>query len=115
MTSYQNDEFCVEVKNIPKTIPMRITEILSKETNLVKNGKMQILDGNIKIYSANMMTVNFSDGWIANHHYDGNWLDKDKSSIITDRVLKHYFTWDLLERLRKVNACISDEACSDSK
>lgn len=115
MTSYQNDEFCVEVKNIPKTIPMRITEILSKETNLVKNGKMQILDGNIKIYSANMMTVNFSDGMcIANHHYDGNWLDKDKSSYnYRYEVLKHYFTWDLLERLRKVNACISDEACSD--
>ena len=42
------------------------------------------------------------------------WLDKDKSSYnYRYEVLKHYFTWDLLERLRKVNACISDEACSD--
>lgn len=104
MKSYEKDEFCVEKSNIPKTIPMRITEILSRETNLVKNGKSQILDGDIKIFSANLMTLNFSDGkCIANHHYDGNWMDLDyKKSAYNFRyeVLKHYFTWDLLEELR---------------
>lgn len=116
MTSYQNDEFCIGVNDTPKTIPMRITEILSKDTNLVKNGKMQTLNGNIKLYSANMMTVNFSDGMcIANHHYDGNWLDKDaqKSSYnYRYEVLKHYFTWDLIEKLKKLNVGIVDGECN---
>lgn len=109
MKSYENDEFNVSQNKIPKTIPMRITEILEKETNFVKNGKTQVLDNNIKIFGANMMTLNFSDGrCIAHHHYDGNWLEMDrKKSAYNYRyeVMKHYFTWDLLleiDRLKQM-------------
>lgn len=74
---------------------------------------MQVLV-EVKIYSANMMTVNFLMECVSQTSLRWKLVDKDKSSYnYRYEVLKHYFTWDLLERLRKVNACISDEEGSD--
>jgi len=103
--TYINDKFTIGKDNIPETIPRRITKILENETNLVKNGKTQILNNGIKIYSANIMTIDFHDGnCVANHHYEGNWLNKDNQTSYnySYEVMKHYFTWDS-ERSRNNN------------
>lgn len=63
------------------------------------NGKSQLLEGNIRVFSANRMTVNMHDGrCVCEHHYEGSWLRKDNGPApdYTYEVLKHYFTWDLL-------------------
>lgn len=98
LNTYEADEFCNGSEGIPQTIPRRITEILEKETNLVKNGKTQLLNNGTKVYSANIMTMNFHDGkCVANHHYEGNWMkEKRGTANYGYEVLKHYFTWDMV-------------------
>ena len=81
------------------TLPHRLTQLLVKQTNLQLNGKSQLLEGNIRVFSANRMTVNVHDGrCVCAHHYEGSWLKKGLGSApdYTYEVLKHYFTWDLL-------------------
>ena len=83
------------------TIPRRLTGLLSKRTNIQLNGKSQLLEGNIRIFSANRMTINVHDGrCICVHHYEGSWLKKNDgpASDYTYEVLRHYYTWDLLHR-----------------
>ncbi len=83
------------------TIPRRLTGLLSKRTNIQLNGKSQLLEGNIRIFSANRMTINVHDGrCICVHHYEGSWLKKNggPASDYTYEVLRHYYTWDLLHR-----------------
>lgn len=99
LKTYQNENFEICDNGMPKPIPRRITEILKSKSNLIQNGKTQILNGNTKIYSANIMTMNFHDGnCVANHHYEGSWKEKtgEISSNYGYEVMKHYFTWDLL-------------------
>lgn len=86
------------------TIPRRLTKLLTERTNLQLNGKSQLLDGNIRIFSANRMTVNMHDGkCLCEHHYEGSWL-KNGSGPMSDytyEVLRHYFTWDFLHENAK--------------
>lgn len=99
LLTYQEDKFEINSDDIPETIPRRITAVLEKKTNLVKNGKTQLLNNGVKVYSANIMTMNFHDGkCVANHHYEGNWMDKSEGDSWNYgyEVLKNYFTWDLL-------------------
>ncbi len=98
LSTYETAEFCDDSDGIPKTIPRRITEILEKNTNLVKNGRTQLLNNGAKVYSANIMTINFHDGkCVANHHYEGNWVkEKAGTANYSYEVMKHYFTWDLM-------------------
>ncbi len=101
LKSYEEDEFIIWQNDIAKPIPWRITEVLEKETRIVKNGKTQLLENGIRVYSANIMTIDFHDGkCTANHHYEGNWLSgrKDSSYNYSYEVMRHYFTWDLLHR-----------------
>ena len=59
------------------------------------------MEGNIRIFSANRMTINVHDGrCICVHHYEGSWLKKNDgpASDYTYEVLRHYYTWDLLHR-----------------
>lgn len=77
------------------TIPRRLTPLLAERTNLQLNGKTQRLDGDIRVFSANRMTVNVHDGkCICEHHYEGSWLDRGDGPApdYTYEVLKHYFT-----------------------
>ena len=81
------------------TIPHRLTQLLKDRTNLQPNGKSQLLEGNIRIFSANRMTVNVHDGkCICCHHYEGSWLKRNDgpAADYTYEVLRHFFTWDLL-------------------
>lgn len=100
--SYEEDVFdLTERPGEVFTIPHRLTQLLIKQTNLQLNGKSQLLEGNIRVFSANRMTVNMHDGrCVCEHHYEGSWLKKDFGSApdYTYEVLKHYFTWDLLHR-----------------
>ena len=104
--TYESESFSSSGKGKAWPIPRRITEVLEKNTNIVKNGKSQTIDGFIKIYSANVMTMNFHDGnCVANHHYDGSWMSNEKgtSKNFGYDVMKHYFTWDLLSSNAQVN------------
>ena len=98
--SYEEDTFdLTECPGEDFTIPRRLTQLLIKRTNLQLNGKSQLLEGNIRVFSANRMTVNMHDGrCVCEHHYEGSWLRKDNGPApdYTYEVLKHYFTWDLL-------------------
>ena len=98
--SYEEDTFdLTECPGEDFTIPRRLTQLLIKRTNLQLNGKSQLLEGNIRVFSANRMTVNMHDGrCVCEHHYVGSWLRKDNGPApdYTYEVLKHYFTWDLL-------------------
>ena len=98
--SYEEDTFdLTECPGEDFTIPRRLTQLLIKRTNLQLNGKTQLLEGNIRVFSANRMTVNMHDGrCVCEHHYEGSWLRKDNGPApdYTYEVLKHYFTWDLL-------------------
>ena len=100
--SYEEDTFdLTECPGEDFTIPRRLTQLLIKRTNLQLNGKSQLLEGNIRVFSANRMTVNMHDGrCVCEHHYEGSWLRKDNGPApdYTYEVLKHYFTWDLLHR-----------------
>lgn len=97
LNTYATDIFSDSCEGIPNTIPRRITEILEKQTNLIKNGKTQLLNNGTKVYSANIMTMNFHDGkCVANHHYEGNWVkEKNSTANYGYEVMKHYFTWNL--------------------
>lgn len=104
--TYESEAFSSSGKGKAWPIPRRITEVLEKTTNLVKNGKSQTIDGFIKVYSANVMTMNFHDGnCVANHHYEGSWMSNEKGSTknFGYDVMKHYFTWDLLTNNTPVN------------
>lgn len=98
--SYENDFFGrTEVSGEVLTIPRRLTRLLIERTSLQMDGKTQLLAGNIRVFSANRMTINVHDGkCICCHHYEGSWLKKDNGPApdYTYEVLKHYFTWDLL-------------------
>ena len=98
--SYENDSLLgTEADGEPVTIPYRLTQLLKDRTNLQPNGKAQLLEGNIRIFSANRMTVNVHDGkCICCHHYEGSWLKRNDgpAADYTYEVLRHYFTWDLL-------------------
>ena len=98
--SYENDSLLgTEAAGEPVTIPYRLTQLLKDRTNLQPNGKSQLLEGNIRIFSANRMTVNVHDGkCICCHHYEGSWLKRNDgpAADYTYEVLRHYFTWDLL-------------------
>lgn len=98
--SYEEDVFdLTERPGEVFTIPRRLTQLLIKRTKLQLNGKSQLLEGNIRVFSANRMTVNMHDGrCVCEHHYEGSWLKKGVGSApdYTYEVLKHYFTWDLL-------------------
>ena len=98
--SYENDSLLgTEADGEPVTIPYRLTQLLKDRTNLQPNGKSQLLEGNIRIFSANRMTVNVHDGkCICCHHYEGSWLKRNDgpAADYTYEVLRHYFTWDLL-------------------
>ena len=98
--SYENDSLLgTEADGEPVTIPYRLTQLLKDRTNLQPNGKSQLLEGNIRIFSANRMTINVHDGkCICCHHYEGSWLKRNDgpAADYTYEVLRHYFTWDLL-------------------
>lgn len=96
--TYEADSFSrAESSGEIITIPRRLTQLLAERTNIQLNGKTQLLDGNIRVFSANRMTVNVHDGQcICEHHYEGSWLKKDGAAApdYTYEVLRHYFTWD---------------------
>lgn len=96
--TYDKDCFELGENGIPKPIPVRITEILETDPLFIKNGKTQRISNHVKIYSANIMTMNFHDGMcVANHHYEGSWMKKGNTPSSYNyghEVLKHYFTWD---------------------
>lgn len=105
LKSYQKSTFSVKADGSVKTIPMRITEFLEEDPSFVKNGKSQTLRSGIKLYSANKMTMDFHDGLcIANHHYEGSWMAKNNLATSANfgyEVMRHYFTWDLLQSSAK--------------
>lgn len=106
MDTYQQESFENGENNMPLPIPRRITALLEQDTNIVLNGKAQLLNNGIQLYSANVMTTNFHDGkCVANHHYEGNWLHNDTRSSYNYgyEVMKHFFTWDLLHEDKKGN------------
>lgn len=106
MDTYQQESFENGENNMPLPIPRRITTLLEQDTNIVLNGKAQLLNNGIQLYSANVMTTNFHDGkCVANHHYEGNWLHNDTRSSYNYgyEVMKHFFTWDLLHEDKKGN------------
>ena len=98
--SYENDFFGrTEVSGEVLTIPRRLTRLLIERTSLQMDGKTQLLAGNIRVFSANRMTINIHDGkCICCHHYEGSWLKRNNgpAADYTYEVLRHYFTWDLL-------------------
>jgi len=98
LRSYDKDRFELGENGIPKPIPVRITEILENDPLFVKNGKTQRISDHVKIYGANVMTMNFHDGMcVANHHYEGSWTKKGGNPTSYNyghEVMKHYFTWD---------------------
>lgn len=100
--SYENDFFSrTETTGEVLTIPRRLTRLLTERANLQMDGRTQLLAGNIRVFSANRMTINVHDGkCICCHHYEGSWLKKTNGPApdYTYEVLKHYFTWDLLHK-----------------
>lgn len=100
--SYDSDEFTVDREmGMVTPIPRRITGVLEGDPLFIKNGKTQVISNNVKIYSANIMTLNFHDGnCVANHHYEGSWMKTQSSKNFGYEVMKHYFTWDILQRER---------------
>jgi len=102
MNLYQGDAFRNKNGNIiPASIPYTVTRILLNY-GLKPNGKKQILDGNIAVYPANVLTFDARDGeCIAEHYYEFSWFDEryhgpsgkgGKPKVSTAHfVMKEYF------------------------
>lgn len=94
--SYLEDKFVLDDGNLNTnyTIPCRLTDALKKNTSIVLNGKTQILEDKIKIYSADVLTLNvYNDANLAEHHYEATWWDA-KMGVISYKynVLQYYFS-----------------------
>ena len=93
--SYINDKFINDEGNFKTfiTIPIRISEILKKNTKIKLDGTEQLLDDDIKIYSADVLTINmYNDRNIAEHHYEATWWDaKYGIQSYKYNVLQYYF------------------------
>ncbi len=93
--SYKKDKFILQNGNLNTDypIPRRITDILKKNTNIQLNGKTQLLNNNIMIYSADILTINvFNEKNIAEHHYEATWWDVTYGiTSYKFEVLKYYF------------------------
>ena len=75
-----------------KTIGSRLTKILVDEYDFLENGKQQVLNDNIVICPANILTLNVYDGRnCAIHHYDASWWDVKSGPSWKEVVLKSYF------------------------
>jgi len=96
---YRGDAFKNEKGQIISvSVPFTVTKILKKH-GLNPNGKMQILDGDIAIYPANILTFDARDGeCIADHYYEFTWYtpgvhgggNKPKMST-ANYAMKEYF------------------------
>lgn len=97
LDSYRNEEGYSTSKHL--TVCRRITDILLNY-GLKQNGKQQILDNNVAIFPANVLTVDFSDGnCIAEHLYNASWLEnKGNNKSFKYEVMKHFFTYPLLQQ-----------------
>lgn len=98
MESYKTEQFINTDKTLnTKTNVVRLTEILTSEYNLLKNGEYQILKDGITIYPANILTLNAYDGNnYAIHHYEASWWDVKTGPSWKEVVLKSYFKEKLL-------------------
>ncbi len=79
--------------NTVNTIPKRISKVLAENTSIRFDGEEQILENNIRIYSADVLTLNmYNDRNIAEHHYEATWWDA-KYGIRSYKydVLEYYF------------------------
>ncbi|MDU2211344.1 MAG: glycosyltransferase, partial [Eubacterium sp.] len=94
LNTYKNDCFKKDdgTYNTAYTVVKRLTDILIKKYKIKMNGKHQELDGGIKVYPPNMLTIDVYDGKnITVHHYDASWWDVKDEVSYKYTVLKDYF------------------------
>lgn len=95
LSTYENDHFLNNdgTTNSSNTIPKRISNVLAQKTKIKFNGREQLLDNDIKIYSADVLTLNmYNDRNIAEHHYEATWWDaKYGIKSYKYNVLEYYF------------------------
>jgi len=106
--SYMKNDFVNKdgTYNTNYTVVRRITEQLDRH-GVVLNGVEQVLDGGVRIYPANKLTLDMFDGEIiAQHHYDCSWWAvKVGVQSYKHTVLRDYFaregalTMDYMELL----------------
>ncbi len=93
--SYLNDKFINEDGDFKTfiTIPIRLSKILKKNTEIKLDGHEQLLKDDIKIYSADVLTVDmYNNRNIAEHHYEATWWDaKYGIQSYKYNVLQYYF------------------------
>ena len=76
-----------------KTICHRITDVLMRDYAFQMTGLFQMLPGGIAVYPPNRLTVDVGDGaCIAEHLYDGSWMDAADRRTFKYEVLKDYFS-----------------------
>lgn len=97
LKTYQKSKFVNHdgTYNTTYTVVRRLTELLQK-SDIVMNGKEQVLSDGTRIYPANKLTLDMFDGEIiAQHHYDCSWWDA-KVGILSykNTVLRDWFSGD---------------------
>lgn len=95
LKTYQKSKFVNHdgTYNTTYTVVRRLTELLQK-SDIVMNGKEQVLSDGTRIYPANKLTLDMFDGEIiAQHHYDCSWWDA-KVGILSykNTVLRDWFS-----------------------
>lgn len=99
LDTYKNNKFKTKdgQYNTANTIVKRLTKLLKEDYNIVMNGSSQLLEGNIMIYSPNILTIDTYDGRnIAVHHYDASWWDVKDEISYKHIVLRDYFGDNIL-------------------
>lgn len=93
---YKNEKGFNREKGL--TVCHRITEAVL-EYGLVQNGKMQIIEDNIAIFPANVLTVDFSDGeCLAEHLYNASWIENKRlNKSYKYEVMKNFYIYPLIQ------------------
>ncbi|WNS42737.1 glycosyltransferase [Paenibacillus sp. MMS20-IR301] len=96
--TYDNEHFLNPdgTRNISLTVVKRLTTLMEKDYKIKLNGETQLLKDNIKVYSANILTIDIYDGHnIAIHHYDASWWDVKDGVSYKNQILIDYFSKDI--------------------
>ncbi|WNS42735.1 glycosyltransferase [Paenibacillus sp. MMS20-IR301] len=94
LQTYDNEHFLNQdgTRNTGFTVVKRLTALLKSDYKIKLNGETQLLKDNVKVYSANVLTIDVYDGQnIAVHHYDASWWDVKEEISYKHIVLKDYF------------------------
>lgn len=90
MNYYEERNFCDEENNLDMIpMPQVVTKLLRNNYKIKRNGKLNEINYNVKIYPMNYFTIDVDDGNnICNHLFTGSWNEKHQNYL--EKMQLHY-------------------------